>query len=314
MKISLDSFARSLLEKSPEVKAECFVGEPSIQRLENIRLVFFDVYETLVMSTEWHARGRKRPLALFKKTIEFFGFKETLQKMANGKKSPSQFLSDMFYGEIEKIHKRKKARGIKFPEVRIETVWRKIIKRMQEKGFQWNRKSLGGTREFSLKAAYFFGCFGGKRVLCPYALKALKVLRKKGILLGIISNSQFYTPLHLSLLFEQRSRGRIRSLKQLFDSRFQFYSYRVGQAKPGRGIFLKALGRAKSAGIKPSEIAMVGNDYKKDLVAIKKASPEVKTVLFARNRIPKKKMKALKQNTRVNVIVTNLAQLPKVFK
>jgi putative hydrolase of the HAD superfamily len=85
-------------------------------------------------------------------------------------------------------------------------------------------------------------------------------LRGRGLVLGIVSNAQFYTPLMLEGFLDS-------SLDDLgFDAECCAWSYRLLEAKPSTRIYEEALaGLERVHGIEPSEVLYVGNDLRNDI-------------------------------------------------
>ena len=107
----------------------------------------------------------------------------------------------------------------------------------------------------------------------PNLKKTLLKCREKGLLMGIVSNAQFFTP----LLFEWFLKSRPPGLG--FHPDLTLYSYRFGYAKPSLRLFRRAAETASALGIDRQSILYVGNDMLND---IRPASVVgFKTALFA---------------------------------
>jgi putative hydrolase of the HAD superfamily len=92
-------------------------------------------------------------------------------------------------------------------------------------------------------------------------------------MLGIVSNAQFFTPTLFSALLG-------RDLADLgFRPRLLFYSYRFGQAKPGRFLYERSQEALAALGVAPAEVLYIGNDMLNDV----RPAGEVgfRTALFA---------------------------------
>ena len=94
----------------------------------------------------------------------------------------------------------------------------------------------------------------------PGLLETLSGLRGKKIMLGILSNAQFYTP----ILFETLCNHQ--SLTELgFDPDLCLFSYLEGEGKPSPNLFSTLALRLDDYGIAASETLYVGNDMLKDI-------------------------------------------------
>lgn len=152
--------------------------------------------------------------------------------------------------------------GIEWPEIDIVSIWQAI---------------LGWTNAERVRA--FALAYEGAVNPCypmPGLDHTLRVLRARGVTMGLISNAQFYTP----LLFEWFLGGSPSA--QGFDRDLTVYSYRCGEAKPSKALFNRCAIKLRQRGIPPDAVAYVGNDIRND---IRPASEMAwQTVLFAGDR------------------------------
>ena len=108
----------------------------------------------------------------------------------------------------------------------------------------------------------------------PNAAAVLQKLAAREILLGVVSNAQFYTPLILRALFD------VGSLDQLgFRQDLCLWSYKSRRAKPDPLIFEDATVRFAELGVPPEQILYVGNDMRNDVWAPQELG--WRTALFA---------------------------------
>jgi putative hydrolase of the HAD superfamily len=110
----------------------------------------------------------------------------------------------------------------------------------------------------------------------PGLLEALAALRKRGIIMGLLSNAQFYTPLLFNALLGC-------SPEQLgISSRYSLFSYQEGVAKPSPTLFRRLQHRMEEDGLRPEKTLFVGNDMLKDILPA--TGVGWKTALFAGDR------------------------------
>ena len=93
------------------------------------------------------------------------------------------------------------------------------------------------------------------------------------MLLGIISNAQFYTPFLFDLFLG------VNPARLGFDPDLIFFSYQYGYAKPSRFLYDMAAERLYQHGIYADAVLYVGNDMLNDILPAK--SVGFKTALFA---------------------------------
>jgi len=306
--MNIEEYARQLDKKRSSSEKVVPAAGARLSKIKGVKALLCDVYGTILANSAGSPsdleKNESRVNAL-EKTIKEFGFTPFLKKLAQ-KAKPNKTLGEMYLQEIGKVHAQKKQAGIKYPEVRIEQLWQKIIKRMQSKGYSYNEKRFGNIAEFSLKVAYYYYQQCESNRSYKNAFQVLKKLKQQGIALGIVSNAQFYTPINLEIEFRKASKGKT-GFYDLFDKKVVSFSHIVGESKPGTKIFQKALKALKAKGIKKSEAVYIGNDMKKDIAVAKKLG--FKAVLFAGDR------NSLKMNAkaRPDAIITGWKQLEKVL-
>ena len=107
----------------------------------------------------------------------------------------------------------------------------------------------------------------------PGLTACLRSLRKNRLLLGIISNGQFYTQELFPALLGQRAEfwG--------FDSELQYYSYQHGRAKPAPELYEMAARALRRRGVKPAGVLYAGNDMLNDIRPARAVG--FRTALFA---------------------------------
>ena len=217
-----------------------------------IKSVIFDIYGTLFVSGTGD-------ISITANNSNTEKLKKVLIKYKINKEATKVY--EDYISSIKMEHEKLKARGIDFPEVKIDRIWRSI---------------LGINILKARKIAVEFESLVNPVWPMPYAFELINWLSSKRIALGIISNAQFYTP----LLFEAFM-GK--SLSKLgFNKKLIFFSYMYQYAKPSKKLFLLADKKLKRYGIKSEDAVYIGNDMLNDI----KPAHEIgfKTVLFAGDR------------------------------
>ncbi|MCW1924642.1 HAD family hydrolase [Luteolibacter arcticus] len=93
----------------------------------------------------------------------------------------------------------------------------------------------------------------------PGAVETLRELSSRGILLGLVSNAQFYTvPVMATCLGSPLADFGI-------DPELCVFSYLEHRAKPDPHLFELARERLRARGIQPSEALYIGNDVRNDI-------------------------------------------------
>lgn len=216
-----------------------------------VRCLLCDIYGTLFISgcgDVGIAKRQRQP-------------KEQIAQLLNRYKlsiAPEKLLNQL-YQAIGENHQRSMAKGVAYPEVRIEMIWEKLLP----------IKNDTLVREFAMA----FEMIVNPVWPMPHLEQLLNVCRHNRIRLGIISNAQFYTP----FLFEWFLGQTIEQLG--FDMSLTFFSYAWGHAKPSPLLFETALQRLDRLGISARQTVYIGNDMRKDVIPAQKVG--FQTVLFA---------------------------------
>jgi putative hydrolase of the HAD superfamily len=107
----------------------------------------------------------------------------------------------------------------------------------------------------------------------PGLRECLDALHGKGLLLGLVSNAQFYTP----ALFE----GLLGAPPEAFgfDRDLQYYSYQYGWGKPSPRLFELAAEALAARAVAAGEVVYVGNDMLNDIAPARQVG--FRTALFA---------------------------------
>ncbi len=216
--------------------------------LGGIRAVLLDVYGTLFSSsageigvgTEYR-RGNLDGLA-----AEF----------ADG--LTGEELKDYFRAAVQEEHLRLFP-TTPYPEVRVEELWARLS----------GLKAGADCRELALRFELAVNPAYPEEGLAD----CLAALRSAGIVLGIVSNAQFYTP----LLFRAFLGGPPEELG--FSRDLLIYSFEAGEAKPSPALFAAASAALAARGIAPSETLYLGNDMLNDVYAARGSG--FATCLFA---------------------------------
>ncbi|MBW2239552.1 MAG: HAD family hydrolase [Deltaproteobacteria bacterium] len=248
---------------------------------DKIRCILFDIYGTLFISDSGDIGIAKRQ-----------SYKsERLEKLLNKcgiQQTPSEILN-RFFATIDNAHQTLKEKGVDFPEVEIDRIWMRVLE----------IDDLDIVRAFAME----FELIVNPVYPMPNLEKTLSACKDLDVLLGIISNAQFYTP-YLFKWFLDSSPEDLGFHPDLI-----FYSYKFGYAKPSIFMFNVAAEELEKMGISTHSVLYIGNDMLNDIYPAKKAG--FRTALFAgdarslrlRENDPKCK------DLSADIIVTDLIQI-----
>lgn len=246
-----------------------------------VQALLFDVYGTLFISGSGDIGMAQKQSGLEKKI-------KTLLNKYKIKETP-RTIQERFFAEIEKTRQKLKRKGIDYPEVVIEKIWKQVLKISAQE----TTKNFALEYELIVNPVYPM----------PQAEKLLNYAQEKNILQGLISNAQFFTPLLFPALLKK-------NLKALgFHKDLMFFSYKKHYAKPSLFLYNEAKRTLRKKNIKPGHTLYVGNDMLNDIYPAKKTG--FMTALFAgdqrslRLRTDDKKVK----NISADLVITDLIQI-----
>jgi len=248
---------------------------------EKIQCVMFDIYGTLFVSGSGD-------ISISKKESKGTWKVEKLLQKFDIRKTPQALLGNLF-DEIDKKHEMLRENGIDYPEVEIDQIWMRIL----------GNRNPEEIRAFALE----FELIVNPVYPMPHLEKMLSVLKDRNILMGIISNAQFYTP----YLFNGFLHSNPKDLG--FHPDLTLYSYKFGYAKPSTFMFQIAADRLENRLIPAHSTLFIGNDMLNDIYPAKQLG--FKTALFAGDarslRLRKDDPRC--KNLAVDLVITDLGQL-----
>jgi putative hydrolase of the HAD superfamily len=221
---------------------------------EKIECILFDIYGTLFISGSGDiGLGQQNSPAHDQ-------IKQLLAKYASAQ-TPRSIL-DKLYAGIETRHSELRNNGVDHPEVIIEQIWRQVL----------GIDDLTLIRQFAVE----FELIANPVSPMPNLESMLSACRQMKMLMGVISNAQFYT----SFLFKWFLNSEMENLG--FDPGLLYYSYQYEVAKPSPTLFKMAAEKLHSKGIQPVAVLYVGNDMLNDIYPANAIG--FQTALFAGDR------------------------------
>jgi len=247
--------------------------------------LLFDIYGTLLISgsgdvgtSMQDTRGHLRLQGLLRK----FGID----------RSPES-LRDDFYAAIHTRHDRLKKKGVDYPEVKIDHIWKQVL----------NIEDVAKARNFAIA----FELMVNPTCPMPGLKQLLDDVRQSRLYMGVISNAQFYTPLILEHFLDTTL------THQGFCEDLVIFSYVSEIAKPSESLFRSAEKQLRALDISPSHALYVGNDMLNDIMPAQKTG--FKTALFAGDQ---RSLRLREEDERCrgvvpDMVITELMQLEQFF-
>ena len=182
-----------------------------------------------------------------------------------------------------------KETGVDYPEIDITRIWMQVLKTDNEDKI----KAFAVEFELIVNPVYPM----------PHLKELLKLCKDSEVLMGIVSNAQFFTP----LMFEWFLDSTTEDLG--FHSQLTLYSFQLGYAKPSKFIFDEASQRLAQLNHSTGSMLYVGNDMLNDIYPAHKCG--FKTALFAGD---KRSLRLRKEDSRCrnvspDLVITDLLQL-----
>jgi len=292
----INLLARRFIKLSEPLLPEETKTKPVLKKLSGIKAVIFDFYGTLFISGvgDIGIDDGKSDAGLLLNALE--GSNITVEDPKAGQRG-YEIYNRVVKDEIEEI----KAGGIPYPEPDIRKVWKKVLTQM-------NAENLISdiTPDHPDRMAVEFEARMNPVWPMPDLHETLGELEKRQMTLGIISNSQFYTPIAFEALAGQ-------SLSILgFSPELLHWSFEEAMKKPGLLFYERFLEKAEKAfpHLKPQNYLYVGNDMLKDVYPADACG--MKTALFAGDQ---RSLKWRKEDSRTkdvipDLVVTKLIQIP----
>ena len=241
--------------------------EERIVQLAGIRVVLFDLYGTLFVS----ASG---DIGLARAAANAAALEDALPCAGLSCEGAGARGVELLEQTLRQCHASRRAGGVEHPEVEIRAVWRVVLQSLLKEGLV--RAPDPGPEALS-RLAVEYECRVNPVWPMPDLEETLQALRRKGLLLGIVSNAQFYTPLLFPALLK-------RTIEQMgFNPSLCVWSFESLEAKPSVLLFRRALDALRTRhGRLPAQTLYVGNDRLNDVWPAARAG--CRTVLFAGGR------------------------------
>jgi putative hydrolase of the HAD superfamily len=259
------SYIRRLRTLSSELRPRPPGLPGRLPALAGLRAVLFDVYGTLFVSASGDigTAGKESRSGPFQAALTACGFQPASPRAAA---RGGAWLAE----EIRAAHARARGGGTEHPEVDILGVLSSTLTRLRREAEILRRPGAARVRRFAVE-------YEARQNPCwpmPGVRETLTALQARGLVLGIVSNAQFYTPLLFPALLGASHR-RLGFLDPAC-----VWSYRLLEAKPSERLFRIAAGELeRRRGIKPNQILYVGNDMLNDIYPARACG--FRTALFA---------------------------------
>ena len=281
-------------------------AKPHIAPMPGIRLVSWNIYGTLLSvatgNLVFHHPQKLIMEVAFDKTVKEFKMWGSMSRKPG---QPSEYMGQLYERALDQL-RLAPSHGEKFPEILAEKIWEDIVKKLQQKDYQYDASFFGPLPEYVKKIALFFHASMQGTVLYPGAAEALRHIVSCGVKSGFVADAQCFTLAQLGRALAKENAG---SLDELFERSQRLLSCEQGGKKPSERLFKQGLAAANKLGIEPGAILHIGSRIIEDIAPAKKWG--MRTALFAGD---KESLKATPEQlkdaaTRPDLLLTDLSQL-----
>ena len=261
------------------------------------KAVVFDIYGTLIISASGDLDKAEYNAQMIKKALLGAHF-EIVMDTEEAFNDIFKDFNAYLFGHLSKTRRE----GKPFPEVDVISVWHDTLVAAEKKG-----KILILPNSDIYLFTFIFELQTNKIWPMPEMKEVINTLHSKGIILGIVSNAQFYTPVIMNYLLHNETKDS--SDIYPFAKELSVFSYRELRGKPDTYLFEKLVPGLMAYDLKPEEVLYVGNDMLKDVYTSSRVG--FKTVLYAGD---KRSYRLHKNDKRVlglqpDFVITKLSQL-----
>jgi putative hydrolase of the HAD superfamily len=269
--------------------------EPRLKKLEGIRFLIFDFYGTLFMSGVGD-------IGIDEDSQDIKAFQDALESCNLAFDQKTAEAGFTYYDVIVERHCNQLiSKGFEIPEPVIEKVWLDVLNTLEKEGYIDVKPDIDLARRFSVE----FEIRMNPVWPMPSLTETLQAFSTGPYKLGIISNSQFYTPIAFEALAGK-------SLDDLgFQESLLHWSFVENLKKPSIEFYKNFLVKLQEnyPEAKPESVLYTGNDMLKDIYPA--STLGMRTALFAGD---KRSLKWRKDDERCSniepdLVLTELIQL-----
>ena len=284
--------------------------EPALRqkdvKIENgsrIHAVIFDIYGTLIISASGDIEEAEFSSDYLRIALAEAGLAVGPEFEVRANEMLLRIMNE-YVKTIDKFHAASIRKGILFPEVDIVKVWDTVLAQNLDRKILIKKNAGVDVR----KLAFIFELLSNRVYPMPGMKETILALRKKNIILGIVSNAQFYTTLIMNY-FLSGSTTDTEDIEH-FTPELSVFSYKTGRSKPDLSLFeIVRNGLESKFGITAERTLFVGNDMYKDVFPAGRIG--FRTGFFAGDKrsCRPRKDKAECRDLKPDFVITRLEQL-----
>jgi putative hydrolase of the HAD superfamily len=274
-------FIKSCLSRLERLDPQPTAIEAKLNRFEGIKAVLFDIYGTLLISASGDIGS-----TLLREEAALEALREASVEVLRPEEAGRKAI-DFFIQAIRDDHTRLRDQGVPYPEVDITEIWMRVLRDLEAIGTvaapaaQAPATTAPATTTPTAtdtaaapeeatpaataagRCAFRFETLSNPVYPMPGMRDLLEGLKRRNLLLGLISNAQFFTPIILNHFVNFRV--SLDDEVPPFHRDLTIFSYKHESAKPDPRLFNTAVDRLEGKGITAGEALFVGNDMLNDI-------------------------------------------------
>ncbi|HIE99645.1 MAG TPA: HAD family hydrolase [Planctomycetes bacterium] len=317
MPLTLSEYADSLAERDliwPQVPAPKPVkAKPAIAPLPGIRVVMWDVYGTLLRTTDGGFTLFPNPevrlqVALEKTILEFNMWNSMYRKPG----PPWQSMMPQYRDYVERVAMVPTKLKCDFTDVNLVSVWKAVIDRLCDKDYKYEQGVYGNEDQLSEKVAYFFHCNLQAMEARAGAVRAMTDLAEVGIMQGILADGQSFT--FVQLVRALTKQGLVMPIREIIRTEATLFSHQMAIRKPSESLFQRAVEQLKAIGVSPEQTLHVSCRLATDLVPAKAAGMKTALLVSEKTGLEAPPELIKDPQTRPDRLLTDITQITSVVQ
>lgn len=255
----------------------------------SFRAILFDIYGTMLTSKP--VTDEQRVKAIADICLDVF------PDVTPPTTSQCYDIKNRFYQQLTHSYAGLDIRGGRRGEVDFRNVWSQVLQK------ELSLDSSGDYLQQVELFAFLYAVRTHRTWPQPNLRKTITGLAEKKIPIGVISNSQFYTPLIVNHFLGCPVTFSSATIPY-FDQFLTFYSFQHGYVKPDDYFFVEAKNYLKDLAIEAKDTLYVGNDYRNDIDTANRNG--LRSVLYAGDQTTCRKNHP---TATPDFVITDLSQL-----
>ena len=285
---------------------------PSIEPIDGIRIVLWDVYGTLLRTTGGAfclVPDPQTPLEIaLEKTIHEFNMWPSMYRKPG---PPWKSMINQYINYHKRLSMVATKRSGDLTDADLIDIWETIIVRLFDKYYSYDKDFYGDVRQYSEKVAYFFHSSLQGVEARTGAVQAIKDLHAVEVRQGLLANGQSFT--FTQLLRALAQQGTLPPLADTLHPNAVLFSYELGIRKPSRSLFQLTVERLKDAGFRPEEVLHISCRLEADLLPAKAAGMMTGLLAAEQTGLDTPVVLLKDSATRPDRVLTSLSQVAALF-